>query len=232
MNPVSEYFRPMPRWRMAIPNGRHYAVLEVDSDAHLQGDVLTDDELDHSDRWFAHLRPDGTIDVSGPEVTRWHVRDPNDSMDVWQGELGVGPNVFLIADTELSETSAEGYQQAVAVSLPSLVAWWTGIAIALPDLLVPLGCHRGNMRLALQTLPSGRPPVVDLSFGESLAPQRAGPARSVPAWQHGPMAVALDTPPMQSITDATVSLVRHFGYRHPDACIGALGLPLSSRKHE
>lgn len=214
---------------MLIPNGRHYAVLEVVADPQPSRTLLSDDDLDRADGWFAHLRPDAIPDCSGPEIVRWHLPDVNYGMDHWQGELAAGPRVTLLTTADLTEGTAEDFQSATAVALPSLVAWWVSVAVALPDLLVPLGCDRGDIWLALQTCPSGGPPVVDLTFGGILGPHKAAPARSVPPWHYGPISLLLDRPPLAVLTDATISLLRHFSYRHPDACIGALGLPLPNR---
>ncbi len=219
---------PVFRQRMPIPNGRHYAVLEIVPEASM-GRFLTDDDLDRADQWFTHLRPDAIPDCSGPEIVRWHVPDADDGMDKWQGELVAGPRVAMLSTAQVTEARAEGFQRAVGVSLPSLVDWWIGVALSLPELLPLLGCDRGTLWLALQTCPSGGPPVVDLTFGELLVPRKGAPARSVPPWQCGPMPIALHSPLMSVLTEAAVSLLGHFSYRHPDACIGALGLPLPER---
>lgn len=61
------------------------------------------------------------------------------------------------------------------------------------------------------------------------APRKAAQMQSVPPWHYSPDSLPLANPPMALVTDATVSLLRHFSYRHPAACIRALGPSLSNR---
>lgn len=215
-------------WLMSVPNGRHYAVLEAVGDAPAGGAPLTDGDLGRrADRWFAALGPDATPVCSCPDIVRWHVPDDNYGCDHWQGEATLGPRVALITALAVADAVADGFQRAVAVSLLGLVEWWASGVLAVPRLLGGLGCEQGRVGFALQTCPSGGPPVVDLSFAELIPPRRAAPATSVPPWHYGPVPIRFDNLSLGVLTDAVASLLRHFSYRHPHQCLGELGLPLA-----
>lgn len=55
----------------------------------------------------------------------------------------------------------------------------------------------------------------------------APPATSVPPWHYGPVPIRFDNLSLGVLTDAVASLLRHFSYRHPQQCLGELGLPLA-----
>jgi len=214
-------------WLMSVPNGRHYAVLEAVGDARAGGASFTDGDLDRADRWFVDLRPDATPACSGPDIVRWHVPDDNYGCDHWQGEATLGSRVALLTALDVADAVADGFQRAVAVPLPALVEWWASSVLAVPRLLGGLGCEQGRLWLALQTCLLGGPPVVDLSFADLIPPRRAAPATSVPPWHYGPVSIRFDNPSLGVLTDAVASLLRHFSYRHPQQCLGELGLPLA-----
>jgi Fic family protein len=180
---------------------------------------LTDHDLDIIESSFRRLEPEATAMRATPEVSWWHVPSPQPATDRWQGWLLPGPVVSVVRAFDGSER--EGGQ---AVSLTSLIDWWRRLMTSQQAVMRSLGAVRVELGLWLQTYPSGRPNVVDLTFDDLPPPTQGAPPSALPPWSYRTTSFGIEDVTPAILRPAAVSLLRHFSYRHLDPTLRPLGL--------
>jgi hypothetical protein len=203
---------------MASPNGRAYAtVVLVGSDA-VGRSPLGDRELDAMESFATSVAPLAVPLRATPDVAWWNMPD-NPHLDKLQLWLYPGPMIQVHWALDASDTADD----AMLVLDPvGLVAFWRHVLGASAALGAALKISEYVVGLNVQTLPAGRPMIVDLDFPSVPKPTRSGITESAPPWSAMRVGVPID-----GISDALVlrpaldQLLRHFSYRHTDTTIDA-----------
>jgi Fic family protein len=201
---------------MSSPNGRAYASVVVVGTS--TRSPLGDRELDAFETFATAVAPTAEPVRATPEVGWWRIADAP-RMDEFQMWLYPGPLVQVHWALDASDAPDDGN---IALDPVGLVVYWRHVLRNASRLAQELDFGQCVVGLNIQTLPSSRPYVVDIDFGELPRPTRSGAVESVPPWMATRMPVDAE-----GISDdallrpALDQLLRSYSYRHTDATVSA-----------
>jgi Fic family protein len=201
---------------MSSPNGRAYATVVVVGTS--TRSPLGDRELDTFETFATTVAPTAEPVRATPEVGWWRIADAP-RMDKFQMWFYPGPLVQVHWALDASDAPDDGN---IALDPIGLVVYWRHVLRNASRLARELDFGQCVVGLNIQTLPSSRPYVVDMDFGELPRPTRSGAVESVPPW----MATRMPVNPDGIADDALLrpaldQLFRSYSYRHTDATVQA-----------
>jgi len=224
--PLNEEMQPSRQFlhEMAVGHySRPYVTYVVGGVPEIAGE-LDDLTLDTIEHWFNSVRSEAQPKRATAQVGWWEVNNANafDGPE-WQGWLHPGP---VIAIRQPACLHTEGND--ARLDLRDLVKWWRLLGSALPAVLRQLGVRTCMLGLTVNTITSGSSMVriVDLDFDEIPKPHPGAPPDQVPPWTFRSGILRPEDANGDFMTEAVRSLLRHFSYRHLDATLSALELPV------
>ena len=165
---------------MSSPNGRAYASVVVVGAS--TRSPLGDRELDAFETFATAVAPTAEPVRATTEVGWWRIADAP-RMDQFQIWLYPGPLVQVHWALDASDAPDDGN---IALDPIGLVVYWRHVLRNASQLAQELDFGQCVVGLNIQTLPSSRPYVVDMDFGELPRPTRSGAVESVPlGWRRG-----------------------------------------------
>lgn len=204
---------------MASPNGRAYATVVVVGATGPARPPLGDRELDAFENFARAVAPTATALRATPGVAWWQIAD-QPRLDTFQMWLYPGPLIQVHWALDASEAPDDGL---VALNPVGLRVYWRHILRHVVAFTEQVDVARCVLALNVQTLPAGRPAIVDLDFAGLPLPTRSGAVESVPPWSAPQLSVEAerlaDDAAMRSALD---QLFRHYSYRHTDAALDAV----------
>ncbi|MFN2582469.1 MAG: Fic family protein [Candidatus Dormibacteria bacterium] len=201
------------------PNGRAYATVVLVGPSDAVRRPLGDVELDAFEDFCGTIAPASRPVRATPEVGWWHVEDPSsfDKLQLW---LYPGP----LIQVHWALDNSEGPDDAALTLDPiDLVVYWRWVLRCYVNFASAVAISQAVIALNLQTIPSGRAPIVGLSFSQRATPTRSGRADSAPP----PWSATLTNVSTSELLNASLlssaldQLLRHFSYRHTHAAIEA-----------
>ena len=201
---------------MSSPNGRAYASVVVVGTS--TRSPLGDRELDAFETFATAVAPTAEPVRATTEVGWWRIADAP-RMDQFQMWLYPGPLVQVHWALDASDAPDDGN---IALDPIGLVVYWRHVLRNASRLAQELDFGQCVVGLNIQTLPSSRPYVVDMDFGELPRPTRSGAVESVPPWMATRMPVDAEGIADDALLrPALDQLLRSYSYRHTDATISA-----------
>ena len=200
------------------PNGRAYATVVVVGATSSGRSPLGDRELDAFETFARALSPTAMPLRATPDVAWWSIAD-SPRLDKFQIWLYQGPLVQVHWALDASDAPDDGF---VGLNPIGLVVYWRHVLRSASVLAKDLQLGSCVVGLNLQTLPAGRPYIVDLDFATLPRPTRSGNPESVPPWTAARIRVEPDRLADDDVLrPALDQLLRHYSYRHTDATIDA-----------
>ena len=201
---------------MSSPNGRAYATVVVVGTS--TRSPLGDREFDAFETFATAVAPTAEPVRATPEVGWWRIADAP-RMDEFQMWLYPGPLVQVHWALDASDAPDDGN---IALDPIGLVVYWRHVLRNASRLAQELDFGQCVVGLNIQTLPSSRPYVVDIDFGELPRPTRSGAVESVPPWMATRMPVDAEGIADDALLrPALDQLLRSYSYRHTDATVSA-----------
>lgn len=204
---------------MASPNGRAYATIVVIGAASPTRAPLGDRELDAFENFARAVAPAAKALRATPDVAWWQITD-QPRLDTFQMWLYPGPLIQVHWALDASEAPDDGL---VELNLAGLRVYWRHILRHVTAFTEQLDIARCVLALNVQTLPAGRPAIVDLDFAGLPRPTRSGVVESVPPWSASRINVEAERLTDDAVLRSALDqLFRHYSYRHTDAALDAL----------
>ena len=181
-------FQPAVQRQLAVsPNGRAFATIVITPQAAYAG-PLGDRELDACKSLAAAIAPAATAVKATPQVAWWNITD-EPRLATFQLWLYPGPVVQVHWALDPSSAADDAI---LALDPVALVTYWRHVLRNVVQVAAGLGLAESALGLNVQTLPAGRPHIVDIEFSEMPRPTRSGIAESVPPWSANPVTVSAD----------------------------------------
>jgi Fic family protein len=203
---------------MSSPNGRAYATVVVVGTANPTRSPLGDRELDAFEIFASAVASMAEPVRATPEVGWWRILDPP-RMDKFQMWLYPGPLVQVHWALDASDAPDDGN---IALDPIGLVVYWRHVLRHASRLAHELEFGQCVVGLNIQTLPSGRPYIVDMDFARLPRPTRSGAVESVPPWMASRIPMDSDGIADDALLrPALDQLLRTYSYRHTDPTVDA-----------
>ncbi|MHB8717753.1 MAG: Fic family protein [Candidatus Dormibacteria bacterium] len=204
---------------MASPNGRAYATVVVVGATGPTRAPLGDRELDAFETFARALAPAAKALRATPEVAWWQIPDPP-RLDTFQMWLYPGPLIQVHWALDAADAPDDGL---VELNPAGLRVYWGHVLRHVMAFTKQLDIAQCVVALNVQTLPAGRPAIVDLDFADLPRPTRSGVVESVPPWSASRVSIEADRVAGDAVLRSALDqLFRHYSYRHTDAALDAL----------
>lgn len=222
--PAAELLTPLdfagyPQQINSSPNGRTYATVVLVGSVDPARPPLGDTELDAFEGFCDAIEPTAKAVRATPEVGWWQLVDSPrlDKLQMW---LYPGPLVQVHWALDAPDAADDGL---LALDPVGLVVYWRHVLRQYLQLTQTLKITASAVALNVQTIPSGRPCIVDIDFSRLPTPVRSGATDSAPPpWTATRVNVRTVQIPDDTLLQRQLDqLLRHFSYRHTNATVDA-----------